>query len=926
MVLANLPADSYDRRRAAVVVAILLLAFLAAVPFARVPLAAFPGFVLIYQAALVIIDLITAVFLFGLLRVTGSRALVVLAGGYVFTACMTIAHGLSFPGAFMAEGLLDGQESTPWLFAIWHAAFPLVVVAYVLLRRGERISPDSAGSLDGSRNSDVGAYARLMPVAATAIAVVLAVACTLFVARANDDFPVAALRYGRFVIGTLFGWILLVVTLVALAMLARRKPRSILDLWLLVVLCAWAIDIALVAVLNSGRYDVGFYLGRTYGLVASGVMMIVLLAEQSKLYAGLVDAQRATRTAVALRENRDVLALAMRAGQMGVWSRDLVTERVWWSSELEEIFGLSAGTFEGTETRFLDRVLEEDRPLVTGAVDDALASHGDYAVEFRFRHASGALRWMEGRGRAVYDDAGRPVMIYGLGIDITARKEAQAALVESESRFRTLADNIAQLAWMADPSGQVVWYNKRFFDYTGATLDQVAGRGWRTIHHPDHVERVAATMRRCFETGNTWEDTFPLRGRDGTYRWFLSRAIPIRDESGNVLRWFGTSTDVTVEREAADALREMDRRKDEFLAILAHELRNPLAPLHNGLEILQRFDPASKQSAWARELMGRQVTHMTRLVDDLMDVSRVTRGMIELRREPIDARTVVERAIETSRPLIERGGQTLIVDVEAGPLPLDGDPARLTQAVANLLNNAARYTPQGGRIEVEARRDGSDAMIVVVKDDGIGIAPDLLQRIFDMFAQGPQSRGQGGLGIGLTLARTLAQMHGGRVEVESAGIGHGSAFTVRLPLSRVPQDGVAGAAAIAASQGASKAARPAPRRILVVDDNVDAAQSLGLLLTQMGHSVKVAHDGNAAVDDAHEFRPDVIFLDLALPGMSGYDVARTLRQSSTVNAVRIVALTGYSQHDDRRKSTEAGFDAHLVKPVDADAIDRALER
>ena len=916
VVLANLPADSSDRRRALFVIGALVLAFLVAVPFAKTPLQPFPGFVLIYQAALVIVDLITAVFLFGLLRVTGSRALLLLGCGYVFTAVMAIAHGLSFPGAFTSEGLLDGGDSTPWLFAIWHAAFPLVVIAYVVLRGRERVDGDGRTIRMGRVDADPGDFARWAPIVGTALAVALAIACTVFVAVGNEAFPPLAQRNRSALGGSGIGWILLALTLTGLAALRMRKPHSILDLWLTVVLCAWAIDIALVSLLNNARYDVGFYLGRTYGLLASGMMMIVLLAEQSKLYAGLVDAQRAMQAAAALRENRDVLALAMRAGRMGVWSRDLLAERVWWSSELEEIFGLPTGSFAGTETDFLDHVLEEDRPLIDSAVGDAIASHGDYSVEFRFRHASGELRWMEGRGRAVYDDAGKPIMLYGLGIDITARKAAQAALVESESRFRTLADNIAQLAWMADPSGQVVWYNKRFFDYTGATFEGMAGRGWRSIHHPDHVERVAEVVRRGFDSGESWEDTFPLRGRDGTYRWFLSRAIPIRDDAGRVLRWFGTSTDVTVEREAADALREMDRRKDEFLAILAHELRNPLAPLHNALEILDRFDPASEQAAWARQLMARQIGHMTRLVDDLMDVSRVTRGTIELRHERTDAQAVVERAIETSRPLIERGGQTLVVDAPPEPLPLDGDPARLTQAVANLLNNAARYTPQGGRIEVRVRRE--DASVAIrVKDDGLGIAPDLLQRIFDMFAQGPQSRGQGGLGIGLTLARTLVRMHGGTLEVASEGTGRGSEFTVRLPLATRP-------IVAAARTPETIAPVPAPRRVLVVDDNVDAALSLELLLTQMGHDVKVAHDGDAALGHAHDFRPDVIFLDLALPGMSGYDVARTLRSSTTTNGVRIVALTGYSQLDDRRKSTEAGFDEHLVKPVDVDAIGRAL--
>jgi len=918
LVLANLPADLQDRRRALWVAGALTVTFLLVAPFAGEPLAPFPGFVLIYQAALVIVDLITAVFLFGLLRVTGSRAILVLACGYVFTACMAVAHGLSFPGAFTPNGLLDGGDSTPWLFFVWHGAFPLVVLAYVVLRRGERIDADGRAVVPGEARVDPERYARWASIAGSATAVAAAVICTLVVAFGNDYFPALTVRNHFSLGGTGIGWILLGLTIAALAALFTRRPYSILDLWLFVVLCAWAIDIALVALLNNARYDLGFYLGRTYGLLASGLMMVVLLAEQSKFYAALVDAQRAMQAAAALRENRDVLALAMRAGRMGVWSRDLRTEHVWWSSELEEIFGLAVGSFKGTELDFLDFVHEDARPLIAMAVGDAIASHGDYSVEFRFRHASGEWRWMEGRGRAVYDDSGAPIMLYGLGIDITARWQAQTALVESESRFRTLADNIAQLAWMADPSGQVVWYNKRFLDYTGATAEEMAMRGWRSVHHPDHVERVAAIVRHGFERGESWQDTFPLRARDGSYRWFLSRAVPIRDESGNVLRWFGTSTDVTAEREAADALREMDRRKDEFLAILAHELRNPLAPLHNALEILQRFDAASGEAVWARELIVRQVANMTRLVDDLMDVSRVTRGTIELRRERISAQTIVERAIETSRPLIERSGLSLNVELPDEPLVLDCDLARLTQAVANLLNNAARYTPRGGHVRVHvARRDA--AAIIAVEDDGAGIPADLLQRIFDMFAQGPQSRGQGGLGIGLTLARTLVQMHGGRIEAASAGEGKGSRFAVSLPLAARADP------ALAVPLPASQLTHAVPRRILVVDDNVDAALSLEMLLTQMGHHVAVAHDGHAALGRAEAFRPDVIFLDLALPGLSGYEVARSLRAGKAANGVRIVALTGYSQHDDRRKSSEAGFDAHLVKPVDVDAIGRALD-
>jgi PAS domain S-box-containing protein len=514
----------------------------------------------------------------------------------------------------------------------------------------------------------------------------------------------------------------------------------------------------------------------------------------------------------------------------------------------------------------------------------------------------------------VYDETGKPVMLYGFGMDIDDRKRAEAALVESESRFRTLADNMAQLAWMADAGGKLFWLNEQWTAYTGLSVADTIAGGWRTVHHPEHADRVLAKLSRAMRAGESWEDLFPLRDRHGEFRWFLSRAVPLRDGSGQVYRWFGTATDITVQREAENALREMDRRKDEFLAILAHELRNPLAPLRNAVEILRYNGVEPARAEWARDVMMRQIAHMTRLVDDLIDVSRVTRGTIELKREQTDVATVVQRAIETSRPLIDAAGLALEVAVPDVPVAVQGDPARLIQAIANLLNNAARYTPHGGHVRIAATADDAHARIVV-SDDGIGIAPDLLGRIFEMFTQGSESRGQGGLGIGLTLARSIVFMHGGTLVAASDGPGRGSAFTIELPRAA----GESTAAGIAPV----RMPLPAARRILVVDDNVDAAISLEVLLRQMGHEVRVAHDGQAALGAARTFRPEVVFLDIALPGMSGYDVARSLRDGAT-GVTRIVALTGYSQQDDVRRSREAGFDAHLVKPVDPDTLLRTL--
>ncbi|MFO0847565.1 MAG: response regulator [Gemmataceae bacterium] len=372
-------------------------------------------------------------------------------------------------------------------------------------------------------------------------------------------------------------------------------------------------------------------------------------------------------------------------------------------------------------------------------------------------------------------------------------------------------------------------------------------------------------------------------------------------------------------RRTADALKEADRRKDEFLATLAHELRNPLAPLANGLQLM-RLSQAPEVVARARGMMERQLGHLVRLVDDLLDISRVTSGKVRLRPEAIDLRAAVEAAVETSRPQVEAGRHALEVRLPDHPLPLHADPMRVSQVVANLLTNAAKYTPDGGRITVTADREGGRA-VVRVADTGIGIPADMLPRVFDLFTQVGKhlDRAQGGLGIGLALVKRLVEMHGGEVTAESAGAGHGSTFTVRLLLADPGQAEGGGGGQEGSAAGA--APRPRGRRVLVVDDNTDAAESLAMLLGLSGHETAVAYDGPTAVAMARTYHPDVVFLDIGLPGMSGYEVARSLRADGCGPGTVLVALTGWGSDDDRRQSRAAGFDYHLTKPVDGTQLD-----
>ena len=371
-------------------------------------------------------------------------------------------------------------------------------------------------------------------------------------------------------------------------------------------------------------------------------------------------------------------------------------------------------------------------------------------------------------------------------------------------------------------------------------------------------------------------------------------------------------------REQAEGLQDAHRRKDEFLALLGHELRNPLAPLRNALQVLALRGGDAETRSWARSIMERQLHHLTRMVDDLLDVSRISLGKIDLRSGPIDLAAVAAAAVEATRPLIDARGHRLSVELPRGPLRVRGDATRLTQVLVNLLTNAAKYTPEGGQIRLAAGREG-DGAVVRVRDNGVGIPPEMLPKVFDLFIQVEQSleRSQGGLGIGLTLVQRLVELHGGSVAASSEGVGKGSEFAVRLPLLADEAAGDAGGAK-------GEPVPPAARRILVVEDNKDSAESLAMLLRLQGHEVATAHDGTKGLEEAARSLPGVVLLDIGLPGLSGYDVARRLRATSGLEKALLIALTGYGGEADRQRSHEAGFNAHLVKPVDPDELNELL--
>jgi len=517
-------------------------------------------------------------------------------------------------------------------------------------------------------------------------------------------------------------------------------------------------------------------------------------------------------------------------------------------------------------------------------------------------------------------------------------QKAEQAASESEARFRMLADNMSQFAWTADATGWINWYNRRWYDYTGTTLEEMQGWGWKKVQDPDHVDRVVQRIQRSWDTGEPWEDTFPLRGKDGSYRWFLSRALPIRDEHGDVVRWFGTHTDVTEQREMANKITQQaeqlageSRRKDEFLAMLSHELRNPLAPIRSAVDLLRMQERGNQNAIQqkAREIIERQVANLTKLVGDLLEVSRVVSGRIHLDLTTLDLSQVVKHAVETATPLINQHKHELVLHLCDEPIWTNVDATRMEEVLINLLNNAAKYTPDGGRIEVWCEGIPDDKVVQVrVRDNGMGIDEKLLPRIFDLFTQADRSlaRSAGGLGIGLSLAHRLVELHGGTIEARSPpkGCGVGSEFIVKLAMTASP---------VAAAQVPPDEAEPARNgmKVLIVDDNIDQVTMLAGALRMTGYAVQSAHTGTDGLKVSQQWRPDVVLLDIGLPGMDGYDVARRLRTMPLDEAdggetfrVRIIAVTGYGRDSDIARAREAGFDAHLVKPYEFDALEKLL--
>jgi PAS domain S-box-containing protein len=663
-----------------------------------------------------------------------------------------------------------------------------------------------------------------------------------------------------------------------------------------------------------------------------------------------------------LLESEERLRFTLEAGRLGFWQHDMVTGDLTCSELCKAHFGY-APHHPLTHDEVLSGVHPEDRHRVHETIHCAIVEREPYVLEYRVVWPDGTVRWLMIRGRAGYDEAGKALGTVGVTLDITQRREAEERQSAQAERLRILSESAGYLLAAHDPGDMVAQLFERvrryldldlYFNYTvdasgsALRLSSYAGISADLAQRISPLpfgqglcgavaeSRTSLTLSGIQSGSDPRAEVMkqlgmrayhcnPLMVGDrllGTLSFAVRDQDAFTDDQVEFLRTISHYVAAALERERVEAsLREAARRKDEFLAMLAHELRNPLAPMANAAEIL-RARPEPGQAERARAVVERQLGQMGRLIEDLLDVSRINTGKISLKKERLELRGAVEGAVDSVRTFVRQCGHTLEVAFSGEPIYVDVDPVRLEQVITNLLNNAAKYTEHGGVIRVTVDADPDDARIRV-RDTGIGIPPGLLEQVFDLFTQGERGldRAQGGLGLGLTLVRNLVLLHGGSVEAFSEGPGRGSEFVVTLPRASTPipkggeQDG---------RSQPIPAGPPTSRRVLVVDDNRDSAETLAELAGIWGFEVEAAYDGLAALERAREWEPAFVVMDIGMPGLSGYEVARRLREDPRFKNATLVALTGYGQEEDLLRSRAAGFDHHLVKPVDAARLESIL--
>jgi len=617
------------------------------------------------------------------------------------------------------------------------------------------------------------------------------------------------------------------------------------------------------------------------------------------------------------------LDLAMKASGLGIFDWDVHTNQVYWTPETFKIHGVLPDTFKPSYEAWARLLPPDELRAIEKVIQDTFKARARYyRSNYHLRTDAGEIRWVESLGEVIYDENGQPVRMIGTAQDCSERVRAQEQIARDRRRLE-LALEAGELGfWDWNIATGEVQFGGQWAHMLGYEIHDIEPhvQAWESLVHPADMPAIQLALKRHMEgTSPVYETEHRLKHKNGSWIWVLDRGRIIeRDEHGSAIRAIGIHANITVQRENRERLREADRRKDEFLATLAHELRNPLAPIRTGLAIMKR-DPTSPSATQAREIMERQLSHMVRLIDDLLDVSRITLGRLQLKKEDVELHTIIEIALEASKPAIDAGHHTITVLLPGHEVWMHADATRLSQTISNLLNNAAKYTPDHGEIELSVRLTGS-GIEISVKDNGLGIPSEMKDQVFQLFGQINRTldRSQGGLGIGLALVRNLVELHGGTVTAESAGVGMGSTFTISLPSNLITS---IGAPALPAEQHT----REGPtKRVLIVDDNVDAAHSLSMLAELLGHSTATAFSGPEALEKIPSFKPDIIFLDIGLPGMSGFEVATAIKKDHPHPPPFVIALTGWGTEETKQKARESGFDEHLTKPVEMATVERIL--
>jgi len=617
-----------------------------------------------------------------------------------------------------------------------------------------------------------------------------------------------------------------------------------------------------------------------------------------------------------------LLASIVESSDDAILSKSLAGVIQSWNAGAERLFGYTAAQAIGRHVSFIippERMDEEDRIIASLKAGRRIEHFETERVRSDGRRILVSLTISP-----IKDDEGRVIGASKIARDITERRQVEA----EREKFVTLVESSMDFIGICDLQGSPLFVNRAGLAMVGLdSLDEARRVPVASFFFPEDQSRM---MQEFFPSvlreGHGEIDVRFRNFKTGEARWMAYKVLTLPDESGQPIAFATVSQDVTERRRLEDNLRELaanlseaDRRKNEFLAMLAHELRNPLAPLSNAARAVRLGGREGESLRSASDMLERQVAQMSRLVDDLLDMSRITRGRIELRKERVDLGSIVSHAVEAARALYRSMDHEMTVTMPDTPMQLSADPTRLAQVVGNLLNNASKFTDKGGHVWLTVERDGHEA-VIRVRDNGIGIAEEHIPGLFEMFAQIDTSleRSRGGLGIGLTLVKTLVEMHGGTVHARSDGPARGSEFTVRLPI-------LSDVVSTASDEGASEPPLPAVKsRVLVVDDSEDGAESLAMLLQLSGHETHIAHDGVEAIEAAERLRPDVVLLDIGLPRLNGYEVGSRLRKKPWAKDLALVALTGWGQDEDRHRSREAGFDAHLVKPVDYGALLKLL--